>query len=139
MNIQYKIIPTSYWATIFVAGNPVRAEEEIRRLTMEWSFCVTMTPTKYIYKYGLEDGVIVTLVQYPKFQDSTPENINAKAIGLAKSLMLRLYQRSCTVITPNETTYIYLGNEDARPKREEDGVSPDYGISQSRTESEGAD
>jgi ferredoxin len=40
--------------------------------------CVTVTPTKYIYKNGEEDGIIIGLINYPRFP-STPFDIETTA------------------------------------------------------------
>lgn len=65
-------------------------------------WCVTVTPTKYIYKDGNEPGVIVEIIQYPRFP--TPERIlRNKTLELANILLVELGQQRLTVCFPDKT------------------------------------
>lgn len=43
------------------------AEDICQRYVDDIGWCVTVTPTRYIYKNGNEDGVIVGVIYYPRF------------------------------------------------------------------------
>jgi len=68
--------------------------------------CVTVTPTAFHYVDGNEEGVIVGLINYPRFP-STPEKITEQAVELAKLLKEGLNQNRVSIVTPTKT--IMLG------------------------------
>ena len=106
-----RIEPT-FSVTIYVAGDVPTARESLRRQCFEDGLCVTLTPSEFIYTAGMESGVAVGLVNYPRFP-STPEQIEARAIVVAQQLMVDLYQWSALVVTPTRT--IWLNN---RPEQD---------------------
>ena len=67
--------------------------------------CVTVTKTKYFYVNGSEDGVIIGLINYPRFPESESA-IKNKAIALAKKLKLGLGQLRVSIVCPDETIMI---------------------------------
>ncbi len=64
--------------------------------------CATMTPTRYVYGNGWEDGVEIGLVNYPRFP-GTSEAIRAGALELAERLRVALGQMRVSVMFPDET------------------------------------
>lgn len=63
---------------------------------------VTLTPTEFIYVDGNEPGVIVGLINYPRF----PENRNTikyVAMIIAQGLMRLCHQERVSVVFPDET------------------------------------
>lgn len=101
--IESKQVET-YWAKIYMAGDIKAIEESCRRFCME-GLCVTVTPTKFIYTGGQEDGAEVGLVNYPRFP-STPEAIKSKAQLLAVRMMEECCQLSVLVVAPDGTTWL---------------------------------
>jgi len=101
--IESKLVET-YWVKIYVAGDIKSIEESCRRFCME-GLCVTVTPTKFIYTGGQEDGAEVGLVNYPRFP-STPEAIRTKASFLALKLMEDCCQLSVLIVSPDGTTWV---------------------------------
>jgi hypothetical protein len=77
---------------------------------------VTVTRTTYIYTGGEQDGVIVGLINYPRFP-SEPVLIEDRAIWLAKELREALGQESFSVQTPTTTTWFSWRAEDAEAMR----------------------
>jgi hypothetical protein len=61
-----------------------------------------VTPTKFIYTGGAEDGVCVRLINYPRFP-KTPEEIVQTASELAEFLRSVLCQWSYSIETPTTT------------------------------------
>lgn len=61
--------------------------------------CVTITPTEFRYVAGNEPGVIVGLINYPRFP-RTRKEIRKRAFALAEILMTELGQFRVTVTTP---------------------------------------
>ena len=72
-------------------------------------FCVSFTPTKFIYTNGNEPGVIVGIIQYPRFPKPESE-IKEKCIELAKLLMKQANQYKVSIVFTDET--VMLERED---------------------------
>lgn len=94
----------SYPVSIFIAGDAQDAERICRAYCNEVGLCVTVTATNYIYTGGSQTGVIVGLINYPRFP-STPEEIWAKAEALAHKLRDGLFQESFTIQAPDKTVW----------------------------------
>ncbi|WP_422383299.1 hypothetical protein [Roseibium album] len=97
-----KTEPT-FWAEIAIAGDYDDARRTCRKFC-ESGLCVTVTKTSFIYTGGEQSGVLVRLINYPRFP-ATPAEIEAKAIELAHDLRDHLFQDSFTVITPEKSTW----------------------------------
>jgi len=71
----------------------------------------SVTPTTYIYKNGNEPGVVVGIINYPRFP-SEAAALKAKALEVA-ALLLKLYrQMKVSVVFPDET--VMLESEEAQ-------------------------
>ena len=95
----------TWWARIYIAGSVAVARQTCSRVAMSIGLCVTVTKTDYIYTGGQESGVIVELINYPRFPKETYE-ITAQAMTLASTLMVDLYQGSASVMTPQKTVWM---------------------------------
>lgn len=96
---------TTYTATIYIAGDAKAAERTCRLFCNANGFCVTVTPTTYIYTGGAESGVIVGCINYPRFP-SDPSDLFAKATDLAEMLRTDLVQHSYTIVAPDRTVWV---------------------------------
>lgn len=94
----------SYPVSIFIAGDPEAATAICRAYCDEVGFCVTVTPTTYVYRDGQEGGVIVGLINYPRFPAS-PFEIGSHAVRLADRLREVLGQRSYSIQYPDTTVW----------------------------------
>lgn len=90
---------------IWMAGPLEQAEQVCREYCYETGFCVTVTPTRYIYTGGEETGFVVGLINYPRFP-SEPAAILVRAHELGERLMERLCQSSFTIETPEQTRWV---------------------------------
>jgi hypothetical protein len=97
--------------SIFIAGDPNQAKAICRAFCDAEGLCVTVTPTAYVYTGGEEAGVIVGLINYPRFP-TEPRTIAFKAKTLALELMMKLEQQSVTVQLPDETLWFSVRAED---------------------------
>ena len=72
---------------------------------------ITVTPTRYFYVNGAEDGVILGLINYPRFP-STYEQIKEISINLGNLLIERFDQYRATIIinSLNNSDTIMLEN-----------------------------
>lgn len=66
---------------------------------------VTLTSTEFIYVDGREPGIIVGLINYPRFP-STPDKIRELALELARLLQRRLGQMRVSIVFPDETVML---------------------------------
>jgi hypothetical protein len=107
------IVPT-YTATIYAGLRPgyfgrprcFAAAVRIARIYAdEVGLCVTVTRTTFVYTEGDEPGVIVGLINYPRFP-SEPVDIRAHALALAERLQRGLSQHRVSVVLPNETVMV---------------------------------
>ena len=73
--------------------------------------CVTVTPTKYVYTDGEEDGVIVGIINYPRFPKYFHELFSV-AEEIAGKLCIDLGQQSYSIDTPTETHWYRNRPED---------------------------
>jgi len=71
---------------------------------------VTVTPTRFIYVDGAEEGAIVGLINYPRFP-SGREEIKNKATELAKILMDNFKQERCSIVCTDETIMLEANEE----------------------------
>lgn len=89
---------------IYLAGD----FNTLRRAALDFcsknGFCVTVTPTEYVYKYGFESGAIVGVINYPRFPEEQDE-LERIAQMLAEEMALSASQGSYTIQTPNETRF----------------------------------
>jgi ferredoxin len=101
----------SYPVSIFIAGNHAQAVYFCRAYCDRVGLCVTVTPTTYAYRDGEEAGVIVGLINYPRFP-AEPSKIAETAKDLALDLMVSLKQQSVSVQLPDETLWFSVRAED---------------------------
>lgn len=94
----------SYWVKIFIASNKQDTERVCRKVCYDVGLCVTIEDCSYVYTGGLEEGVVVGLINYARFPDS-PENIYYKAEVLAKKIMEECCQKSFTLMTPTDSVF----------------------------------
>lgn len=87
------------------------AEDICSNFVNEVKCCVTITPTRFLYVDGREDGFVVGLINYPRFP-SNNYDITERAVELGKRLMKRLQQYRITITTP--TVSIMLEEEDLK-------------------------
>lgn len=71
----------------------------------ETGFCVSITPTKYVYTDGWETGAIVGILNYPRFSQDH-DKLRERTLNLATELMLGLEQLRVTIDFPNDTAML---------------------------------
>ena len=94
-------------------SNDIHSIEKVYRACQKYvdeiGWCVTVTPTKFIYRQGHKPGVIIEAIQYPRFP--TPEEVlRVRVTELAKILLKELEQYRLTICFPEQT--IMMENED---------------------------
>lgn len=102
----------SFPVTIFIAGSYSKALKIVQKYCDEVGYCVTIDHTYYVYKDGKEEGVIVGLINYPRFP-AEPKQIIDKAIEIAELLRVGLNQESYSIQTPDDTIWYSYRKGDA--------------------------
>ena len=64
--------------------------------------CVTVTPTRFIYKDGWEDGVVIGLINYPRFPKEK-QRLIYDSWGIANRLQEKFNQIRVSITTPEKT------------------------------------
>jgi len=103
--------------TLWMAGDLATVHRVLREFCYAEGACFTVTPSKFIYTSGEEDGFAIGLVNYPRFP-STPEVLWGRAEALARSLLPACNQRTCLLVGATETKWIVVeppGAEGAKP------------------------
>jgi hypothetical protein len=100
----------SWYANIWIAGDVALAKQACARYCRGVGLCVTVTPTTYIYTGGIEEGMCVRLINYPRFP-ATSEAVAEKARGLAALLSVELCQKSYSIEYPDTTVWVEAGRD----------------------------
>lgn len=102
-------VPT-YYAAIWIAGDYDQAIQACRTFCWEGA-CFTVTRVAYVYTGGMEDGVCVRLINYPRFPK--PESdIEGQARRCAEYLRVALCQWSYSIEMPDKTIWVSNRPED---------------------------
>jgi len=78
------------------------ATNVIAEFCNEFKTGVTVTRTEFYYVNGYESGLIVGLINYPRFPKSETQIVE-DAITLARRLQIKLNQERVSIVFPNET------------------------------------
>jgi hypothetical protein len=108
---MHKARSRSITFNIYIAGDYSKAVESTKQYCDQKGMCVTVTPTKYVYTGGEEDGVIVGIINYPRFPKYFHE-LFATAEEIAEKLCIDLGQQSYSIDTPKETHWYSNRPED---------------------------
>lgn len=93
---------STFWARIYMAGDINVIKQVCRKYCYDVGLCVTVTPTSYIYTGGEEEGVIIELINYPRFPQLDSQ-IYQKALDLAELCKKEACQQSYTILNPDGT------------------------------------
>ncbi len=104
---------SSYPISIFIGGAGKEAMMRAKGYCDDVGLCVTVTDTRYVYTGGMTFGVIVGLINYPRFP-LTPDELWAHAEALGERLRRGLKQDSYTIQAPDKTVWFSHRPEDAR-------------------------
>lgn len=114
MSLKEKAITikcNTYSAEIYMAGDINHCRHELQRMAASEGMCVSLESVDYIYTGGMEQGFVIRLINYPRFQSSSGE-IKDNAIRIAETLLEDLGQGSCSVVCSDETIFISRRNND---------------------------
>lgn len=100
---ETKIVP-AYSIRILIAGDISVIKQVCREYCYHIGFCVTVTPTTYIYTGGEEEGVIIELINYARFPAMVDE-IKKHAHNLAVQVMCKACQHGFTLQDHETSTW----------------------------------
>jgi len=89
---------------IFLAGDYNDVITLCRNICNKEPICVSVKRTDYVYTNGMESGVEVTVLNYPRFP-SDFNSLNERSNKIARQLMRGLFQSSVMVVGPEKTTW----------------------------------
>ncbi len=101
--MKIKAEPT-HTIRIYIAGDIGIIKQACRKYC-ESGFCVTVTPTDFIYTRGEESGVCIGIVNYPRFP-ATKKKLTEHAVKLTKLLLKTAYQWTALIVEPEKTYWI---------------------------------
>lgn len=93
---------------IWIAGDYNDAVRAIREFCEEGA-CFAVERCSYVYTGGMEDGVCVTRINYPRFP-ATDAHLREQSLRLAEHLRTRLFQDSYSVEGPDCTVWFSRRN-----------------------------
>lgn len=102
----------SYFAALHIAGDIEVAQAFLRKLAMRGA-CYQVTPCKYVYTGGAEDGMVIRVIQYPRFPKQELEIFDT-LLEDAKALAKELCQVSFTIETSYNSIYYQAEGFDKR-------------------------
>ena len=95
---------------IYIAGDINLARQFLQKYVM-CGACVSISEEEYIYTMGMENGIVVNLINYPRFP-KTPDELLDQALDLAEDLIEALFQGSCTVVDYSGDSYFISRRKD---------------------------
>lgn len=95
---------------IYIAGDKSLARQVLQEYVIDGA-CVSISDEEYIYTMGNETGIVVNLINYPRFPKESRILLN-QALVLAALLIEKLFQGSCTVVDYNGDSYFINRRED---------------------------
>jgi len=85
---------------------PVHTVDEVYEVCKSYcdmfGFCVTVTPTQFVYKNGDEDGAIIGIINYPRFP-ATKRELKKHIEVIVKILLDKFKQNRISVVYPDKT------------------------------------
>jgi len=109
LGIEPKTCPT-HVIKIYIAGDRNLARQVLQEYVMRGA-CVSISEEEYIYTMGNETGIVVNLINYPRFP-KTEEILLEQALELANELLVKLFQGSCTVVDYNGESFFISRRKD---------------------------
>lgn len=104
----------TYTATIYCGLRPgykgrevstTRILRKIQAYCDDVGLCVTVTPTTFVYTKGRERGLIIGLINYPRFP-ARPADILRRAKELASMLLDEARQNRISIVATDRTIMI---------------------------------
>jgi hypothetical protein len=95
----------TYTAKIYISASIDAVAQLLREYAFNNGACFTIEKTLFIYTGGEECGVVVGLVNYPKFEKDN-KRIFKDAVEVAELILSKTFQRTCLIVAPDKTRWI---------------------------------
>jgi len=89
---------------LWIAGDYADAIRTCRQFCETEGACFSVSPCAYVYTGGMEDGAVITLINYPRFP-STHDELEEKMGRLAEHMRAKLFQKSYTIEGPRRSAW----------------------------------
>jgi hypothetical protein len=116
-------VAPSYPVSIFMAGDYETAINVCGAYCDDVGLCVTVTLTDYVYTKGCEGGLIIGLINYPRFP-AEPAQIEETAFALGALLRDAMGQESFAIQTPVATKWFSWREADLAQGMPSEGPRP---------------
>ncbi|GJD46884.1 hypothetical protein AFCDBAGC_4769 [Methylobacterium cerastii] len=93
------LVAPTFRFDILIAGDLAVARQVCREHCIEARSCVSIEPIDIVYTGGLEAGVRVGLINYPRFPSSL-HGLRDEAMALGERLLHALCQNSFSIVGP---------------------------------------
>ncbi|RKZ80718.1 MAG: hypothetical protein DRQ35_01725 [Gammaproteobacteria bacterium] len=103
-------IEDTYRIAIHMAGDFATAKSLCKKFAWDSPTCVTVKPQTFIYTGGLEEGVEIGLVNYPRFP-KTEDQLVGIAKRLTEMLIEEMHETSALIVTDQQTFWLSRRNE----------------------------
>lgn len=90
---------------ILIAGDLAVARQACREHCIEVRSCVSVEPIDVVYCGGMESGVRVGLINYPRYP-TTLMDLRDEAMALGERLLHALCQNSFSLVGPETTEWV---------------------------------
>lgn len=87
-------------STIYIAGDYAQALEAIRSWCTRVGDCWAVERCEYVYTGGQEAGIRATRIEYARYPTASDAHLQRHAEDMGEYLMLKLHQKSCSVVGP---------------------------------------
>lgn len=104
MSFELKNTIQTFYANIHLAGDYSTCKSVCREIAYTFGFCFQISEVDYIYTGGQESGVLIRVINYPRFPRD-PEEITKLCIEFAKKISAVMCQKSFTIETSTDTMY----------------------------------
>ena len=100
----------TYEVKIYLAGSVQVAKQYLRERFFNNGNCCTISETEYLYTGGEEKGYILGFINYGRFPRTNDEIFNECEL-IAKELLFKTCQKSCSIVASDKTLYIEIKNK----------------------------
>lgn len=104
MSFEQQNSVKTFYVNIHLAGDYDTCIRKCREIAYTFGFCFQVHAVDYVYTGGAEDGVMIRVINYPRFPRNE-EEIKNLCIQFGSQLATEMCQKSFTIETSTDTMY----------------------------------